>query len=809
MGRFGPVREWLRGRGTRLFGVPAVVVLLGAILVACAPPSISVHFAKTPANGTTTVTVSVTGPMVVQTTVRVDTSTSTPVATSSAASFSFDLDTTPLTNTAHTLLVSSATATGTMSDQFPFTVDNSPTVLPAGFQQSTVFSGLTQPVAVRFASDGRVFVAEKAGLIKVFASRTATQATVFADLRTEVYSAYDHGLLGMALDPAFPTKPYIYVLYTLDAAIGHSPPVWNDTCPTPPGADINGCVVSGRLSRLQAAGNVMTGPEKVLINDWCQQYSTHSVGTVLFGADGALYASAGDGASFTATDYGQGGSPKNPCGDAPVPVGGTQTPPTAEGGALRSQDILTPGDPTSLDGSVIRVDPATGAAMPDNPNAASTDLNLRRIVATGLRNPFRMTTRPGTNELWIGDVGWNQWEEINRVVDPKTLPIENFGWPCYEGNGKQGGYSALNLNICKTLYNSGAALGPYYTYQHSAHVVAGDACPTGGSSVTGGVFYPTSGGSYPAKYRGALFFADYSRRCIWAMLPGTNGLPDPTKIETFATGTVGAYSPVDLVTGPGGDLYYVDLVGGTIRQIHYYAGNRPPVAVLDASPTNGPAPLTVNFDASRSTDADLDPLTYSWDLNGDGTFGDSTSANPSFTYTTPGTRVVSVRVSDPLGGQSIAKATISAGNTAPVPVIDTPLPTLTWNVGDTISFSGSATDAQDGTLPPSALSWHYETIHCPTVDTCHVHPGETFDGGASGVVRGPEPRLSLALAHLSDRDRLRRTLANGVRRRLSEHQRVDARVRPSGRDARARKRDERRAVHHDRDHRRHAVDERA
>ena len=107
-GRLSDRGSWLRARGKRLFGVPAVIVLLGAVLVACAPPGISVHFAKTPANGTTTVTVSVTGSMVLQTTVRVDTSTSAPVATSSAASFSFDLDTTTLTNTAHTLLVSSA-----------------------------------------------------------------------------------------------------------------------------------------------------------------------------------------------------------------------------------------------------------------------------------------------------------------------------------------------------------------------------------------------------------------------------------------------------------------------------------------------------------------------------------------------------------------------------------------------------------------------------------------------------------------------------------------------------------------------------
>jgi glucose/arabinose dehydrogenase len=628
-----------------------------------APPlGISVGYSKTPARGMTTVTVTVTGFTVAQTTVRIDDAGATPIATSTQASFPFDLDTKGLTDGAHGLFVTSQTASGPIADQFIFTVDNSRTELPAGFEQSTVFSGLTEPVAVRFAADGRVFVAEKSGLIKVFASITASTPTVFADLRPQVYSADDHGLLGMALDPAFPTKPYIYVLYTLDAPIGGTPPVWNDICPTPPGADIDGCVVSGRLSRLQAAGNVMTGPEQVLINDWCQQYSSHSVGSVLFGADGALYASAGDGAGFKAVDYGQGGVPTNPCGDAPVPVGGSQTPPTAEGGALRSQGLVTPANPMSLDGSIIRVDPATGAALPDNPNAGSSDANTRRIVATGLRNPFRMTTRPGTNELWIGDVGWRTWEEIDRVANPKKAPVRNFGWPCYEGIPKEPDYEALNLNICNTLYASGAATAPYYEYQHGASVVTGDGCPNVNSSITGGAFYPAAGGNYPSKYNGALFFADYTRRCIWAMLKGSNGLPDPTKIEAFATGTVGAYSPVDLVSGPGGDLFYVDLEGGTVRRIRYYAGEPPPVAVLDASPTTGAAPLTVSFDARRSTDADTDPLNYSWDLNGDGVFGDSASPNPSYTYETAGVRTVSVRVSDPLGAQDIATVTITAGD---------------------------------------------------------------------------------------------------------------------------------------------------
>ena len=85
-------------------------------------------------------------------------------------------------------------------------------------------------------------------------------------------------MLGLALDPNFPTDPYVYIAYTYDAPIGGTPPVWNDACPNPPGPTTDGCVVSGRLSRLQASGNVMTGSEKVLINDWCQQFPSHSIG---------------------------------------------------------------------------------------------------------------------------------------------------------------------------------------------------------------------------------------------------------------------------------------------------------------------------------------------------------------------------------------------------------------------------------------------------------------------------------------------------------------------------------------------------
>src|SRR5437016_3980314 len=362
--------------------------------------------------------------------------------------------------------------------------------LPYGFQETAVFSGLTQPTAFKFAPDGRVFVAEKSGLIKVFDSLTDPTPTIFADLRTNVMNYWDRGLLGLALDPNFPSTPYVYVLYTLDAAPGGTPPRWgtpgatSDNCPDPPGGNTNGCVVGGRLSKLQASGDVMTGAEQVLLENWCQQFPSHSIGSLVFGADGALYVSAGEGASFNGVDYGQYGYPTtNPCGDPP---GGTNlSPPTAEGGALRAQDIRTTVDPVGFSGTILRVDPTTGAAMPDNP-LVSTYPAAGRIIAYGLRNPFRITPRPGTRELWIGDFGWDTWEEIDRIGDVSDSIVENFGWPCYEGFAKQPGYQGTGLNICQGLYNSpGSVTDPYLSYQHSQQVVPGEVCGAGSSSITG------------------------------------------------------------------------------------------------------------------------------------------------------------------------------------------------------------------------------------------------------------------------------------------------------------------------------------
>jgi len=501
--------------------------------------------------------------------------------------------------------------------------------LAEGFSSTVVFSGLTEPTAVRFAPDGRVFIAEKGGTIKVFDGLGDPAADMLDDILSEhVHNFSDRGLLGLAIDPDFPTRPYLYVLYSHDQRPDGGS--WGDTCPDPPGSNDDGCVINARLSRLEVSiKNELAGGEEILLSgNWCQQYPSHSIGDLVFGEDGMLYASAGDGASFIFADYGQGGGspgspvPTNPCDDPP---GGEIAPPTAEGGALRSQDLLTSGDPIGFDGTLLRIDvselPAQAPA--DNPLLDNADPGDDLIVAHGLRNPYRITHRPGTPEIWIGDVGWNLWEEINVVADPTDATIENFGWPCYEGSYSDGSgsrnrvappYNNLNVDLCEDLYDQGIRpLGgtassettpPFYAYSHLERVVPGEVCGFFSSSPAGIAFY--GGDRYPNRFQGAAFFQDSSRQCAWAILPGADGAPDPSRRFSFFRSPTGF--PVDLQAGPEGDLFYVTIDDGSVHRIRFdrdtqlaVSGDCPGTATLEVSDATPGGPIGIAIASNPGT----------------------------------------------------------------------------------------------------------------------------------------------------------------------------------------------------------------
>jgi glucose/arabinose dehydrogenase len=646
--------------------------------------------------------------------------------------------------------------------------------LPEGFQDSVAISNLEQPTNFRFAPDGRVFVAEKPGKILVFENIEDTTPEVFADLRTDVYDSGDRGLLGLALDPDFPTKPYVYALYTYDHILGDPSPApkWGkakttgDPCPDLNGGDA--CLVSGRLVRLKAIGNhaeEASGEpvQKLLAEDWCQQFSSHSIGDLQFGPEGALYASGGDGASFTSADYGQLGDEPNPCGDPPSPAGTALSPPTAEGGSLRSQSNKV------LGGKIIRVDPETGEGWPGNPllghevSTGAAAKNEGRIIAKGFRNPFRFAFDSVHGELYTDNVGSSEIEELDRFAAPPSS-LFNSGWPCYEGPERQFQFRGLGLNVCDALYeaedNGGEpTASPFFYYSHGQSVVPDDECPIEFGSALGGIsFY--EGSEFPAAYKGALFFTDAVRGCVWVMFPGADGKPDPATTMRFMRESR-IYPAVDIEEGPEGKLYYADLSGdeagapGAIHRISYSPGA--PKARLEANPPygafNSEHLLKVQFDASGSSDPENETLNYKWDLDGNGSFETSTgqAATEELEFTEAELEqreekeeslnpVVAVKVEDGEGLTSVASVTVYPGDSPPQPKIDSPAESLKWGVGDTIHLEGSALDGEgNGIFEPLPYYWSTRLLHCPTGPlNCHAHPLQTFAGVRSGEFTAPE-----------------------------------------------------------------------
>ena len=285
-----------------------------------------------------------------------------------------------------------APAAPTASDASPL----SSSVLPTGFSVQTVAAGIDQPTGFAFAPDGRIFILAKHGLVWVVKNGVLLP-TPLIDLHTSVNDYGDHGLLGIAVDPTFAINGFLYLLYTAE----------NDlTNPTGP--------KTARLARYTVTGDVADPvTQQVLLgtalNDAthpsCENLASsadciptddisHSIGSVRFASDGTLFVSTGDGASFNFVDD----------------------------RALRSQNI------DSLAGKMLHIT-KTGQGITTNP-FADNDLshNRSKVWAYGFRNPFRFTLRPGTDVPYVGDVGWDTWEEINVATRGG-----NFGWPCYEG----------------------------------------------------------------------------------------------------------------------------------------------------------------------------------------------------------------------------------------------------------------------------------------------------------------------------------------------------------------------------------------
>jgi glucose/arabinose dehydrogenase len=446
----------------------------------------------------------------------------------------------------------------------------------------------------------------------------------------------ERGLVGVALHPDFPRTPYVYVYYT-----AFKPTVHN------------------RLSRYTANGDrAAAGSEKVLVDFPPLTKDIHNGGAMHFGPDGMLYVGVGE-----------------------------------NGVSTNAQSLANPL------GKLLRLD-GNGAAPADNPFYSRTSGLARGIWAMGFRNPFTFAFDRGSARLFVNDVGFRTWEEIDEVV-----PGANYGWPIVEG-----------------LSTDPAFRPPLFAYPHG---------PSGesGCAIAGGAFYdfaaggppPPGAAPFPASYAGSYFFADFCSGWVRRLDPNAGNVVSP-----FASGIDG---PVDLRVGADGALYYLaygfhDGVGA-VGRIAYTAVDAPSIAVQPQSVRVAVgSPATFHVEATGAA-----PLAYQWRRNGVEIAG-ATASVCTIAATTLADDGASftVVVSNAAGSRTSAAATLSVVNGhAPTATITAPVAAATYTGGDVIVYAGAATDAEDGALPPSAYTWRVDFHH-----DAHLHPYVPSTSGSTG-----------------------------------------------------------------------------
>jgi hypothetical protein len=535
--------------------------------------------------------------------------------------------------------------------------------LPAGFGFTDIATGLTQPMSFAYAPDGRIFVAERAGIVKII--KPGGGVATFLDMRAQVNAAWGRGILSIVLDPNFATNKRFYMLYHEEL--------------TPADPDQGGSA-RWRVVRLTPqAGNPDAADLASMVTLATDLETTayksdpHSGGDLDFDLNGNLLATFGDGATPSALD------PE----------------------ATKSYDY------TKLNGKMIRIDPNTGNGVAANPyyDAANPGSNRSKMLARGLRQPFRFTVDRATGTIYEGDVGWDTWEELNVIqTSGWTLPRDvDYGWPCYEGGNASSQQQPIYFGdgrtsgTCNTVASEGTRAA-VYAYTHSGR----------GAAIIMGKAY--RGTTYPAGYQGKVFWADHNRDEVWTYSPGGG-------VTMFGTG--GGYgSVVDFEQAPDGNLAYLSYNEGRLREIVYLAANHAPVAGGSATYQAGTS-YAYAFSSAGSSDSDGDPLTYAWAF-GDGTTGSGASVTHTYAF---GSYDAVLTVSDGRGGTATKALHVDAGNRPPVVSFLSPADNSKYAVGDVVQFQIQATDADEGTLAGDRVTWQAILHH-----EDHTHADQEVPG---------------------------------------------------------------------------------
>jgi uncharacterized repeat protein (TIGR03806 family) len=370
-------------------------------------------------------------------------------------------------------------------------------VIDTGVTLQRRWSGLTFQLPMYLAQapgdDTQWYVVERGGKIRAFPDNAGSDAQVRDFAAVTVNASGEGGLLGFAFHPQWPARREAYLSYTRNVAAGD---------PQPPVCTNSGFPFTSVIARFQSTNNgasLDAGPDEVLKVG--QPYANHNGGTIQFGLDGMLYFGLGDG-----------GSGNDPCGSG--------------------QKL------GSLLGKILRIDVNAPAGSynvpPDNPFAGAANARPE-IWSLGHRNPFRWSFDRGSGELWVGDVGQDTWEEVDRVVKGG-----NYGWSTCEGFHRRGSTTAL----CSTP----GLLDPIVEHPR-----------TEARSITGGYVY--RGGAMPSLV-GTYIYGDFETGNVWALLYDAENKPAPKVIATVDPQTL-----VGFGQGNDGEVYTVQISGAISKLV--------------------------------------------------------------------------------------------------------------------------------------------------------------------------------------------------------------------------------------------------
>jgi len=377
--------------------------------------------------------------------------------------------------------------------------------VPHGFELQPVVSGPfdANPVGFAFLPDGRILILEKnTGNVRLATAGASTSTTIHTI--PAVAPTYEGGLLGVAVDPAWPERPYLYFHVSRTNTV----------------IQVLRYTGLGELD-VESSSDLQLIDPYIVLGDLPDQQGIHQGGTLRFGPDGYLYVSIGDDGS--------------PC-DAQ--------------------------DRTRFNGKILRIDvaglpaegggppPKTVLAPPTNPYPAGGD-NEALVYAYGFRNPFRFTIDSATGDLYVGDVGESTYEEVDEL--PSTMAGANFGWPEYEATLPD---PVAGADTCST----GPFTAPVFEYLHSPTLQA--------SIVCGPVVHPVAGSAFgfPPAYDGDLFVSEFFAGWIKRLVRGAGGwdiaapVPGQAEWENWA---VGLPAISDLQLGPDGALYFMQHLSGS------------------------------------------------------------------------------------------------------------------------------------------------------------------------------------------------------------------------------------------------------